>query len=119
MPPSAASRDRALRRVRLAAWGVGVGAAALTGGLSVVAAHAFKGHNGKARVTTAVARSTRAVTHVKVPPPERVPAIAGQPAPLQPPAQPPAQQSAQPPTQQPPAAVPQEQAPAPPVSGGS
>jgi hypothetical protein len=111
VPPSAASRDRALRRVRLAAWGVGVGAAALTGGLSVVAAHAFKGHNGKARVTAAVARSPRAVKHVKVPPPERVPAIAGQPAPLQPPAQPPAQQ--------PPAAVPQEQAPAPPVSGGS
>jgi hypothetical protein len=107
MSPSAASRDRALRRVRLAAWGIGVGAAALTGGLSVVAAHAFKGHNGKARVTAAVARSARTAARVSVPPPQRVPAIAGQPAPLQPPAQPPA------------AAVPQEQAPAPPVSGGS
>jgi hypothetical protein len=107
MPPSAASRDRALRRVRLAAWGVGLGAAALTGGLSVVAANAFKGHDGKARVTAAVARSVRAGAHVSVPPPQRVPPIAGQPAPLQPPPQPPA------------AAVPQEQAPAPAVSGGS
>jgi uncharacterized protein YggE len=109
MPPSPASRDRALRRVRVAAWGVGVGAAALTGGLSVVAAHAFKGHDGKARATatTAVARRARAVAHVRVPPPQRIPAIAGQPAPLQPPPQPPA------------ATVPQEQAPAPPVSGGS
>jgi hypothetical protein len=105
--PSAASRDRALRRVRLAAWGVGVGAAALTGGLSVVAAHAFKGHDGKTRLTAAVARTARAGARVKVPPPENIPAIAGQPAPLQPPPQPPA------------AAVPQQQAPAPPVSGGS
>jgi hypothetical protein len=107
MPPSPASRDRALRRVRLAAWGVGVGAAALTGGLSVVAAHAFKGHDGKVRAATAVARRARAAARVTVPPPQRIPAIAGQPAPLQPPPQPPA------------AAVPQQQAPAPPVSGGS
>jgi hypothetical protein len=107
MPPSAASRDRALRRLRVAAWGVGLGAAALTGGLSVVAAHAFKGHDGKARVTAAVARSARTGARVSVPAPQRVPAIAGQPAPLQPPPQPPA------------AAVPQEQAPAPAVSGGS
>jgi hypothetical protein len=111
MTLSAASRDRALRRVRLAAWGVGVGAAALTGGLSVVAAHAFKGHTGKARATPAVARRAHAAARVRVPPPERVPAIAGDPAPLQPPAQAPAQPPA--------AAVPQEQAPAPPVSGGS
>jgi hypothetical protein len=59
-------------------------------------------------VTAAVARTTRAGARVKVPPPERVPPIAGEPAPLQPPAQPPAA-----------TAVPQEQAPAPPVSGGS
>ena len=117
------ARDRALRAVRAAGWAVGLGAAGLTAGLSVVAAQAFKGHDGKVKVAKTPAPVRRVVrpARVPVPPPQPVPAIAGVPAPVAPPPQapaaaaPPVDQSAQPA----PAPVP-EQAPAPAaVSGGS
>ena len=97
-------RDRTLARVRILGWGVGLGAALATGGLSVAAAHAFKGHSGKAAPATAV--RDRPLPRVHVPPPQHVPSISGEPPPLLPPEQPPA--------------AAQEQAPPPePVSGGS
>lgn len=106
MPPTdPAARDRSVRTVRLVAWVTGLGAAALTAALSVVAAHAFKGHDGKAKAASPV-RSARPVARLKVPSPQDVPAISGGAAPLQPPAQPPA------------AAPPPEQIP-PQTSGGS
>ena len=85
---------------------VSAAAVALSGMLSVVAAQAFKGHQSDAATPAAGAPAPR---HVNVPAPERIPAIAGDPAPLQPPAQPPA--SAAP--------DPAPSAPAPQVSGGS
>jgi hypothetical protein len=103
--PSPAGRDRAVRRVRVLAWSVAAATAALSAGLSVVAAHAFKGHDGRVR-TTATAPSPRAATRVHVPRAQHVPAIAGAPAPLQPPAAAPT------------AAPPQPQQP-PETSGGS
>lgn len=108
-----AARDRSLRRVRAAQWGTGVVAAGLTATLSLAAANAFKGHSDKTPVTHATAVPQRpAPSPVQVPPPERVPAIAGQPAPPEPPAE--APQSV-PPAPQP---VP-EPLPAPVTSGGS
>jgi hypothetical protein len=104
-PPDPAGRDRAVRAVRLVSWVTGLGVAGLTAGLAVAAAHAFKGHDGTARVTRP-ALSTRHRAHLRVPGPQDVPAIAGAPAPLQPPPQPPAAVA---PTEQ----VPQE------TSGGS
>ena len=88
--PTPAGRDRDLRRVRGAAWAAGTAAAVLATGLSVAAANAFKGHDGRARTSTPAqpaqpARSAR----VRVPPAQHVPAIAGAPVPLQPPAAPP------------------------------
>ena len=83
---------------------VSAAAIALSGVLSVVAAQAFKGHQADA----ATPRSS-APRHVNVPAPDRVPAIAGEATPLQPPAQPPASATPDP--------VPS--APAPQVSGGS
>jgi hypothetical protein len=106
MPPTdPAARDRSVSAVRLVAWVTGLGAAGLTAALSVVAAHAFKGHDGKAKAAR-LALSARPVARLNVPPPQDVPAISGAPAPLQPPAQPPV------------AAPPPEQAPAQ-TSGGS
>jgi hypothetical protein len=120
---AARARDRALRVVRTAGWAVGLASAGLTAGLSVVAAQAFKGHDGKTKVTTAPAPVRRLVRpeHVSVPPPQRVPAISGAPAPITPPAQPPAatppvDQSAPAPV---PAPAPQQAAPPAAVSGGS
>jgi hypothetical protein len=78
--PSPADRDRAVRRVRVAGWSVGAAAAALSVAFSAVAAHAFKGHDGRPKPT--VGRTT-------VPPAQQVPAIAGAPQPLEPPAAPP------------------------------
>jgi hypothetical protein len=75
--PTPAGRDRIVRRVRILALSVAAAAAGLSAGLSVVAAHAFKGHDGTVRTTAA---------RVRVPPAQHVPAIAGAPAPLQPPA---------------------------------
>jgi hypothetical protein len=88
------------------AWGVGVGAAGLTAALSVVAAHAFKGHTGKVKVAAAISRRHRGAAGVSVPAPQDVPAISGAPAPLEPPGEPPA-------------AAQEQQGPAPAVSGGS
>jgi hypothetical protein len=103
--PSPANRDRAVRRVRVLAWSVAAATAALSAGLSVVAAHAFKGHDGS--VKTAVP-SPRAAARVHVPRAQHVPAMAGAPAPLQPPA---AAPTAAPP--------PPEPQPQPETSGGS
>jgi hypothetical protein len=80
--------------------GVAAAAVALSGLLSVVAAQAFKGHQQPAATTTQA-------DGVRVPGPDSVPSIAGDSAPLQPPAQPPA------------ASDPQPSAPEPQVSGGS
>jgi hypothetical protein len=99
--PSPAGRDRAVRRVRVLAWSVAAATAAVSGGLSVVAAHAFKGHDGRARAPAA-----RAPAHVHVPRPQHVPPIAGAPAPLEPPAAAPT-------------AAPPQPRPAPETSGGS
>lgn len=118
MPPphplSPAGRDRALRRIRTVHRIAGVTVAGATAGLSLLASHAFKGHAGNASAATVPAVVTAPTPRpaVQVPPPEAVPAIAGDPAPLEPP---PAA-----PQPSPQAAVP-EPAPAPPpvVSGGS
>jgi hypothetical protein len=111
--PSPAGRDRAVRRVRVLAWSVAAATAGLSAGVSVVAAHAFKGHDGRARTTetTAAVPSPRAAARarVHVPRAQHVPAIAGAPAPLQPPA---AAPTAAPP-------VPQQQQQQPETSGGS
>jgi hypothetical protein len=104
-----AFRDRLLRRVRVARWSVGLGAAGLTAGLSVAAAHAFKGHDGHARADPAPRHTSTGHARVTVPAPDNVPSIAADGS-LQPPEQ--APQAA--PQQQ---AAPQEQAP--PTSGGS
>jgi hypothetical protein len=103
--PSPAGRDRAVRRVRVLAWSVAAATAAFSAGLSVVAAHAFKGHDGRVK-TTAAAPSPRAAARVHVPRAQHVPAIAGAPAPLRPPPAAPT------------AAAPQPQ-PQPETSGGS
>jgi hypothetical protein len=99
------ARDALVRRTRGAVAAAAAAALALSGLLSAVAAHAFKGHQADAASPTATPAGPR---HVHVPPPERIPAIAGQP-PLQPPSQPPA-------TVTPDPVAPD---PAPQVSGGS
>jgi len=71
-----------VRRVRALAWTVAAATAALSAWLSVVAAHAFKGHDGQ--VSTTAARS--GARAVDVPRAQHVPAIDGAPAPLEPPA---------------------------------
>lgn len=98
-------RDRALGRLRVLTWALVLGSAGLAAGLSAVAAHAFKGHDAAGHAVVA----RRPAPRVVVPGPQDVPGIAGQPAPLQPPAIPPAT----------PAPQPQPQPAAPPVSGGS
>ena len=103
---SPSARDRQLRRVRHAGRVLAVAAAGATAVFSVVAAHAFRGHNGKARVRVA-APPVAAPHRSRVPPPPDVPQIAGAPPPLQAPEQPPA------------AAAPPESAPPPETSGGS
>jgi hypothetical protein len=107
--PTPSRRDRDLRRLRGAAWTLAAGATVVTGALSVAAAHAFKGHDGTKRAS-AVARPATHDARVRVPPPQHVPAIVGDPTPLQAPAQPPAA------APQPPAPAPQPQ---PQTSGGS
>jgi hypothetical protein len=105
------ARDAAVRRTRAIVVGVAAGAVALSGIFSVVAANAFKGRRPRAATAkaTATATSSGATSGRRVPGPDSVPPIAGDPAPLQPPAQPPATPVPQP-------AAP---APAPQVSGGS
>jgi hypothetical protein len=102
-----AERDRAARRLRALTWGVAIVSAGATAGLSAVAAHAFKGHSAKP--AAAAPRPAAAVARVSVPGPQQVPAIAGQPAALQPPPDPPAAAPS----------VAQSAPPPPPVSGGS
>jgi hypothetical protein len=100
------ARDAAVRRTRAIVVGVAAGAVGLSGVFSVVAAHAFKGRQqGAATAASADARTSGR----RVPGPDIVPPIAGDPAPLQPPAQPPAT----------PVPQPVSPAPAPQVSGGS
>jgi hypothetical protein len=108
-----AARDRSVRTVRVVAWATGLAAAGLTALFSGVAAHAFRGHDGKAK-TASPARSSRPLARMRVPAPQHVPAISGAPAELQPPAQPPAAAPAPAPAEQVP---PAEQAPQ--QSGGS
>jgi hypothetical protein len=100
-------RDVALRRTRGLVASVAAAAVGLSGLASVVAAQAFKGHHRRALPPAPVRRAR--TPHVHVPAPDRIPPIAGDPAPLQPPAQPPA----------PAPAAPTPSAPAPQVSGGS
>jgi hypothetical protein len=100
-----AARDRALRRFRVVAWSLGATAVGATGGLSAVAARAFKGH-GRAHAAGAHALPRHHDRRVAVPPAQAVPPIDGQVAPLAPPPQPPA-------------TVPVPVDPQPPVSGGS
>ena len=109
--PSPAGRDRDLRRVRGAAWAAGAAAAVLATGLSVAAANAFKGHDGKVRSSTPAPVPAARAARVRVPPAQQVPAISGDPAPLQPP---PAAPTAAPPTAAAPQPVPQAE-----TSGGS
>jgi hypothetical protein len=110
-------RDRLVQGVRAARWAAGLGAAGLTAAVSVAAAHAFKGHDGRKSTAAAPAPAkTSSARKVTVPGPDNVPAIAGDGS-LQPPQE--APQSAPPQEQQVPQ---QQQAPqqqAPPVSGGS
>ncbi len=100
-------RDVALRRTRRLVAGVAVAAVGLSGLASVVAAQAFKGHQRRLALPAPV-QGARA-QHAHVPAPDSIPSIAGDAAPLQPPAQPPAPAPA--------AAAPS--APGPQVSGGS
>jgi hypothetical protein len=86
---SPSRRDRAIRRIRNVTWGVGAATAGLATSLSVVAAHAFKGHPRQVKPAAVVATKPPAPRRVVVPPPQRVPAIANRPAPLNPPATPP------------------------------
>jgi hypothetical protein len=81
------ARDRLVRRMRTAGWVVGATAAGATALLSVVAAHAFRGHDGSATRAAVPARAP--ASQVSVAPPQHVPAIDGAPAPLQPPPSPP------------------------------
>jgi hypothetical protein len=106
-----AARDRLLRRMRVARLAAGLGATGLTAAFSVAAAHAFKGHDGHAKVHPLRERTPSARALVSVPAPENVPSIAADGS-LQPPDQ--APQNALPPEPQ---QVPDQQAP--PVSGGS
>ena len=85
-----AARDRWLRGTRAIAWMTGLVAAGLTAAFSIAAAHAFKGHDGRAHATRVSATAGRSHSHLTVPPPQHVPAISGAPTPLQAPSQPPA-----------------------------
>lgn len=118
------ARDVFVSRARHFGRLIGFAAASATAALSVVAAHAFKGHDGrKARTITATARTRPVRSHgTVVPPPEHVPAISGAPAPLEAPSSPPAAASSQasPPAAAAPAPAPVPvPVPAPATSGGS
>jgi hypothetical protein len=112
-------RDVALRRTRQAVAGVAVAAVGLSGFVSVVAARAFKGRpHGTPTPSPAPAQPAR-TPRVHVPAPDRIPSIAGDPAPLEPPAQPPAPTAAAPVPTAPPPAAPVPTVPPPQPSGGS
>ena len=101
--PRYRARDTAVRRTRAIVIGVAAGAVALSGAGSALAARAFKGHT----TSSVTAAPTDPTPRAAVPGPQTVPPIAGEPAPLQPPAEPPA------------AAAPDSSGPSPQVSGGS
>lgn len=103
------ARDATLRRTRGIVAGVAAGAVAASGLLSVVAAQAFKGHAATKATTAATRAPERRAHRVPVPRPQSIPAIAGDPAPLAPPAQTPTPVEPQP----------SAPAPDPQVSGGS
>jgi hypothetical protein len=106
----ARARDALLRRTNGAMAAIAAAALALSGLLSAVAAQAFKGHQADStRPASRPAAATPPPRRIHVPPPQRIPAIAGQPAPLAPPAQPPTAVTPSP----------VAPAPAPQVSGGS
>lgn len=108
------ARDAALRRTRAVIVGAAAAAVGLSGALSEVAAQAFQGHpqhSEPSRVPATTAAGRAHAPRVSVPRPQRIPAIDGQPAPLQPPAEPPAATQD---TQPAPAPAPEPQ-----VSGGS
>src|SRR3954454_22827 len=86
---SPSRRDRAIRRIRNVTWAVGAATAGLATSLSVVAAHAFKGHPRQVKSGGVGATKPAAPRRVVGPPPQRVPATANTPAPLNPPATPP------------------------------
>jgi hypothetical protein len=88
-PSDRAARDRLVRRTRLAARMLALGATGAAAGLSAVAAHAFKGHDGRIRAKAAPAAGRHAGARVRVPRPQYVPSIAGAAEPLQPPPSPP------------------------------
>jgi hypothetical protein len=112
----ARARDVAVRRTRGILVGVAAGAVALSGVFSVVAAQAFKGHSQRPATTSpdpapaTTGPDPAPASGTRVPGPDHIPSISGDPAPLQPPEQPPA---ADPQTTAP------APAPAPQVSGGS
>lgn len=110
------ARDAMLVRVRAVNAVVAVVAAGATAAVSVAAAHAFKGHDGRRRVhRVAVAPRPRHSRAITVPGPERIPSIAGTPPPppLAAPAQPPAAATPTPAPAPAPAQAPPE------TSGGS
>jgi hypothetical protein len=119
---SPSRRDRAIRRVRNLTWAVGAATAGLATSLSVVAAHAFKGHSRQTGPATIVAPKAPTPRRVTVPPPERVPAIAPGAAPLSPAPTPPSAAPTPTPAPPPAAASPTPTpapAPVPQTSGGS
>jgi hypothetical protein len=85
-PMSPQDRDRALRRYRVFAWGVGLTAAGATAALSVAAAHAFKGHDGSSAAAPA-ARTSTPGPRASVPGPQHIPSVSGDNGQLSPPAQ--------------------------------
>lgn len=95
LPTDPRRRDRSLRVVRTVAWGAAAVAAAGSAALSVVAAHAFKGHRTASAAAAAPASARLARGQLRVPPAQDVPAIAGAPAPLTPPSEPPVAQPEQ------------------------
>lgn len=107
--PDAVARNRALRRLRKAGWGLAAAAAGFTAVLSITAADAFSGHGRTTSAAPVPRRRVPVPAAVVVPPPQHVPALAGAPPPLQPPAAPPVAAPA----------APAPSAPAPQVSGGS
>ena len=68
-----AGRDRDLQRVRGAAWAAGAAAAVLATGLSVAAANAFKGHDGKVRSSAPAPVPAARAARVRVPPAQQRP----------------------------------------------
>jgi hypothetical protein len=105
--------------MRVTRWlvaGTAAGAVGASGALSVVAAHAFKGHPRRATPVASAPRAAPRTPTVHVPRPQAIPAIANDPAPLRAPAQPPSSPAPQPTAQAPVQSAP---APAPQVSGGS